>query len=71
MSRIAFEVKTVKVPLADLLPTRIVPLSIRQSPKFKTILASVQEIGIIEPWQSSPTGKAVTVATDTYCSTGT
>src|SRR5690606_41105912 len=49
VSHIAFEPKTIKVPLAALLPTRIVPLSIRQSPKFKTILASIQEIVIIEP----------------------
>jgi len=49
MTRPGFDRKTIGISLADILPTRIVPPNIKRSKKFKTILASVREVGIIEP----------------------
>jgi RepB plasmid partitioning protein/ParB-like nuclease family protein len=49
VNRSGFERNTIKVPIEDILPTRVVLPTIRHSPKFKTILASMQDVGIIEP----------------------
>lgn len=49
MSRSSFEEHTIVVPVDDILPTRTLSAGLRYSPKFKTILASIQEVGIIEP----------------------
>lgn len=49
MSRSAFEHHTIYVAVEDILPTRTLSAGTRQSPKFRTILASVEEVGIIEP----------------------
>jgi hypothetical protein len=49
MSRSAFEHHTIRVAVEDILPTRTLSVGTRQSPKFKTILASIEEVGIIEP----------------------
>lgn len=49
MSRSTFEQHTITVPVSDILPTRTLSPSLRYSSKFKTILASIQEVGIIEP----------------------
>lgn len=49
MSRSSFEQNTIVVPVGDILPTRTSSAGLRYSPKFKTILASIQEVGIIEP----------------------
>ncbi len=49
MNNFGFEKKTIKVPLEDILPTRLVSSTIQNSPKFKTILASMRDVGIIEP----------------------
>lgn len=49
MSRSSFEHNTITVLLNDILPTRTLAPGIRYSPKFKTILASIEEVGIIEP----------------------
>ncbi|WP_200835030.1 ParB/RepB/Spo0J family partition protein [Phyllobacterium salinisoli] len=48
MNRSSFEQHTITVPLNDILPTRPLPAGLKHSPKFKTILASIQEVGIIE-----------------------
>ena len=45
----AFEPQTVSVDLADLLPLRQVPPQVLKSRKFRQILSSVREVGIIEP----------------------
>lgn len=49
MSRSSFEQRTVTVPLNDILPTHPLSAGLKYTAKFKTILASVQEVGIIEP----------------------
>lgn len=54
MTHIGFENTTISVPLTRILPTRVLPRDIRKSPKYLTILASVREIGIIEPLAVHP-----------------
>lgn len=49
MSRSSFEHNTITVLINDILPTRTLAPGTRYSPKFKTILASIEEVGIIEP----------------------
>ena len=49
MTRRAFEDRTVAVPLADILPSRLLSEGVRATPKFRAILASVREVGVIEP----------------------
>ncbi|QMV27703.1 ParB N-terminal domain-containing protein [Brucella sp. BO3] len=49
MNRSSFERNTITVPVNDILPTRALSAGLKYSPKFKTILASIQEVGIIEP----------------------
>lgn len=50
----SFDGRTVSIPLARVLPTRQVPKGMRQSPKYLTILASIREVGIIEPLAVHP-----------------
>lgn len=47
--RLAFERTTVIVPLADIHPTRQLSRDIRRSQKFLTIVASIRELGLVEP----------------------
>jgi ParB-like chromosome segregation protein Spo0J len=47
--KMAFERQLIELPLADLLPLRRVPDSIKQIARYKRILASIAEIGIVEP----------------------
>ena len=62
MTRRAFEDRTIAVPLADILPSRMLSEAVRATPKFRAILASVREVGVIEPlavfreagWARSP-----------------
>ncbi|APX67983.1 chromosome partitioning protein [Brucella sp. 10RB9210] len=49
MNRSSFERNTITVPVNAILPTRALSAGLKYSPKFKTILASIQEVGIIEP----------------------
>jgi len=57
--RAAFEFEAVTVRLDKLLPTRPVDKGLRQTAPYKTILASVREVGLIEPLSVSrlPNGK--------------
>ncbi|MDF2995834.1 MAG: RepB plasmid partition [Xanthobacteraceae bacterium] len=49
MTRQAFEPKTIRIPLERILPTRSLSKDVRSTSKFRKILASVKEVGIIEP----------------------
>lgn len=47
--RSAFEEDLLILPLASLLPTKLVTDVIRNSPKYKAIACSIEEVGVIEP----------------------
>ena len=49
MTSTGFEHETMVIPLDKIHPTRTLSAAIRKTKKFKTILASVEDIGIIEP----------------------
>lgn len=46
---VAFEDATLRIPIADILPLREVPPTVRKSVKYGQIAASISEVGIIEP----------------------
>lgn len=52
--KIGFEQEVVTLALNQIIPLKIIPPSIRNSVKYKQILASVKEVGIIEPLVVSP-----------------
>src|SRR6201987_654369 len=58
--KMAFERQVVVLPLADILPTRRVPDTIKQAMRYKRIVASIAEVGIVEPlvvaWRQEDTG---------------
>lgn len=45
----AFESTSLRIPLEDIEPMRAMPESARKSAKYAQIVASIQEVGIIEP----------------------
>jgi ParB-like chromosome segregation protein Spo0J len=47
--KMAFERQVVVVPLSNILPTRRVPDTIKQAMRYKRIVASIAEVGIVEP----------------------
>jgi hypothetical protein len=47
--KIAFETTARSLPIASILPVRAVPDSIRKSSKYERIVASIRELGVIEP----------------------
>ena len=47
--RIAFERRIALLPLASLLPRKVVPDRLKKSVKYKRIAKSVAEVGIVEP----------------------
>lgn len=49
MTRQAFELKTVRIPLERIAPTRSLSKDMRGTAKFRKILASIKEVGVIEP----------------------
>ncbi len=55
--KIGFESDTVKLRLDEIFPLKIVTPAVRESEKFKQILASIREIGIIEPPVIAPKKK--------------
>lgn len=55
--KIGFEADTVLLKLDDISPLKIVTPAVRDSEKFKQILASIKEIGIIEPPVVAPRKK--------------
>lgn len=50
----AFEGTTITLPVERILPTRALSKDIHHSPKYRTILASIREIGVIEPLAVHP-----------------
>jgi RepB plasmid partitioning protein/ParB-like nuclease domain len=52
--RRSFEGGTILLPLDRILPTRQVSKTVRLTPKYRTILASIREVGIIEPLAVHP-----------------
>ena len=49
-----FEGGTILLPLDRILPTRQISKDVRKSQKYRTILASIREVGIIEPLAVHP-----------------
>src|ERR1700755_1197518 len=47
--KMAFERQVVVLPLSNILPTRRVPDTIKQAMRYKRIVASIAEVGIVEP----------------------
>jgi len=46
---LGFDPNTIRVPLDNLLPSRKISIGLLQSRKYQQILASVREVGVIEP----------------------
>ncbi len=47
--QLGFETDCVTIPLADILPVRVLSKSIKSSRKYTQIAASIREIGLVEP----------------------
>src|SRR5436853_7314762 len=47
--KMAFERQVVVLPLSNILPTKQVPDTIKQAMRYKRIVASIAEVGIVEP----------------------
>ena len=45
----AFEAEGAKLPIADILPVKLVAEAIKKTPKYARIAASIREIGLVEP----------------------
>lgn len=50
----AFEFEGTTVPLDKLLPTRTVGEKLKNSAKYRALVASVREVGIVEPLSVFP-----------------
>ena len=46
---LGFEATTITLPLDRILPTRVVAKTVLKTSKYRTILASVRKVGLIEP----------------------
>jgi hypothetical protein len=46
---LGFDPNTIRVPLDNLLPSRKIAIGLLQSKKYQQILASIREVGVIEP----------------------
>jgi hypothetical protein len=47
--RLAFEPTSMRIPLTDVVPLRQLTSSVKRSPKYNQIAASIREVGVIEP----------------------
>ena len=47
--KMAFERQIVVLPLSNILPIKRVPDTIKQAVRYKRIVASIGEVGIVEP----------------------
>jgi len=54
----AFNDELIELPIAQIVPTRAISRAIRRGSKFKQILSSVKEVGIIEPLVVKPQGRS-------------
>ncbi|MGC4004084.1 MAG: plasmid partitioning protein RepB C-terminal domain-containing protein [Pirellulales bacterium] len=55
---LACGMEVLEIPLENILPTRLMDDSIRKSPKYLCIEASIKELGLIEPLMIHPQDKA-------------
>jgi hypothetical protein len=55
--KMAFERQVVSLALSDILPMRRVPDSVKQTARYKRIVASIGEVGIVEPLVVARRGK--------------
>lgn len=56
--RMAFEQKSIRLPIADIQPLRKVSVAVKKTGKYLQIRASIRELGIIEPLVVWPRGGA-------------
>jgi ParB-like chromosome segregation protein Spo0J len=49
MVKMAFEGAGLRIPIANIQPLRLVSSTVKQTPKYAQIAASVREVGIVEP----------------------
>jgi len=47
--KMAFERQVIVLPLSNILPTKRVPDTVKQAMRYKRIVASIAEVGIVEP----------------------
>ncbi|MHB0999830.1 MAG: plasmid partitioning protein RepB C-terminal domain-containing protein [Armatimonadota bacterium] len=47
--RLGFEMQTINIQLEDILPSHMMDEKMKSSKKYETVMASIQEVGIIEP----------------------
>src|SRR5258706_12119325 len=47
--KVAFERQVVVLPLSNILPIKQVPDTVKQAMRYKRIVASIGEVGIVEP----------------------
>jgi len=47
--KMAFERQVIVLPLSNILPIKRVPDTIKQAMRYKRIVASIAEVGIVEP----------------------
>ena len=55
--KMAFEHQIIRLALSDILPTRHVPDSTKQTARYKRIVSSIAEVGIVEPLIVARRGK--------------
>ena len=54
MTRRAFQKRTKTIAIERILPTRTLSKEVRNTPKYQTIVASIREVGVIEPLAVHP-----------------
>jgi len=52
--QLGFATETLRLPVANIIPLKKLPSGLLASEKFKQILTSIREIGIIEPPMVTP-----------------
>jgi ParB-like chromosome segregation protein Spo0J len=55
--KMAFERQVVRLALSDILPMKRVPESMKQTARYKRIVSSIGEVGIVEPLVVAQRGK--------------
>ena len=55
--KMAFEHQIIRLALSDILPTRHVPDSTKQTARYKRIVSSIAEVGVVEPLIVARRGK--------------
>jgi len=56
--KLGFESEMIDLRLEQIVPLKMIPATIRTTEKYKRIIASIREVGIIEPPVVTPDGKA-------------